>query len=131
MKIYLAHPDAGPGTRAYRESEAVRAALTTAGHTVLPQTSEGDLELDFTYSPWDGENDGLRITADITACDLFIAFTYLALDTARVPMSTGYALGAEKPVIRLGPVLSTLECLPQITHYYSVEELLSALEKLT
>ncbi len=127
MKIYLAHPDTAPGTRVRVESDAVRATLAAAGHLVMPRGTEPDC---VHLNPWEGENSGLRQVADIDACDLLVAWTFGIGTTSRVDTLVGYALGLGKNVIQLGPITNVIQCLPTVTHYLDVSEVLDALEKL-
>ncbi len=132
MKIYLAHPDLGPLGRVATESALIRTTLAARHHTVMPQIDETDESAaNLTSRPWWGENAGHRIVADITACDLLVAWTFEKAGSGRIDACIGYALALEKPVALLGPVTNVIHCLPQVTRYLDAAEILDALEKLT
>lgn len=131
MKIYLVHPDVAPDHDTQIDVETIRKELTRLGHLVMPQVDEFDEgEPRLTTQPWIGENAGLRITADIDACDLLVGWTYPLLLNGRVDTSIGYALGKGKQIIIIGPVRNVILCLPEVTRYVYVAEALDAIEHL-
>jgi hypothetical protein len=118
-------------TRA-RLLEEVVAPLQEAGHQVTSRWLHehnansvlGPEELASDVSA--GVIPGTECLEDIKRADVVVVFTTEPSSTGGYQVETGYALGLDKPIQVVGPVLNVFHTLPAITRHETIADFLQA-----